>query len=163
MPLRRRAGALALALGLNLLVLLALLGIQASKRIPKHFTDSLVVDLLPDSPSPAPRESAAVRPKATPPRIPRVKPPPQISQPIPRPLEMIELPREDYAAADIAGVPRAATGSRARSGTGPAIRRRSGAAPRPEPFCPGMGPAAKQCPSLAGYMATQTPPKGLGH
>jgi protein TonB len=91
-----------------------LLGIQASRRIPADFTDRLVVDLLPDSPSPAPaparspqREAAEER-LPPPPRLPRIKPPPPVAKPIERPLEMIELTREEYAAADIGKLPKAA-------------------------------------------------------
>ena len=115
-PPGRRATGIALAVAINLAMLIALLGIQASKRIPTSFTDRLVVDLMPDSPPPAEKsekvpETAAPRP--TPPRIPRVNPPPAIE--VPRKLDMIELTREEYAANDLSKVPRSAS---ADSGAG---------------------------------------------
>ena len=114
-PPGRRAAGLALALGINLAIILALLGIQASKRIPKSFTDRLiVVDVAPDSPRSEERSTKAPeteRPRPIPPRLPRVTPPP-IS--IPR-LEMIELTPEEYAAADISKLPEKAA---AESGEG---------------------------------------------
>jgi len=97
----------------------ALLGIQASKRIPKSFVDRLIViDLAPDSPRPEERPSKAPESQAqrqTPPRIPRTDPPP-IS--IPRPLDMIELTPEEYAEADIGKMPQSAPDSGAGRGAG---------------------------------------------
>ena len=109
---------LALALAINLAIIIALLGIQASKRIPKSFTDRLVVELMPDSPPPAETTAKAPQaeaPKPTLPRIPRVKPPPIT---IPRKLDMIELTPEEYAAADIGTLPKAAAESGAGSSAG---------------------------------------------
>jgi periplasmic protein TonB len=115
-PLHRRAAALALALGLNLLVLIALLGIQASKRVPKSLTDRLVVDLVPNSPSAetSRREPTDTKPREKrtaqldPPRAAQVRPPSPLETPTERPLDMIELTRAEYLAADIGKLPRAA-------------------------------------------------------
>jgi protein TonB len=109
----RRASGLALALGVNLLLLLALLGIGAFRPTAPDATSALVVDLLPQSDeresAPAARQKAArpveqVRPQ--PPKPPVIPP---ITSPIPPrvPLQMIELTRQDYAAADIAALPKA--------------------------------------------------------
>ena len=116
-PLGRRASGLALALGVNLLLLLALLGMGAFRPAPPDASSALVVDLLPwtneRESAPAARQEAArpaerVRPQPPqPPKTPPVIPP--ITSPIPPrvPLQMIELTRQDYAAADIAKLPKA--------------------------------------------------------
>lgn len=120
-PLRRRASGLALALGVNLLLLLALLGIGAFRPTPPKSSSALVVDLLPQSAdraaAPAAEQKVAkplerVRPK--PPRPPRM---PVITSPIPskHPLDMIELTKEEFAAADIANLPKAEAGAGAGS------------------------------------------------
>lgn len=121
-PLGRRASGLALALGINLLFLLALLGIGAFRPAPPDTSSALVVDLLPQSnereSAPAARRKAArpverMRPQ---PRKPPVIPP--ITSPIPPqvPLQMIELTRQEYAAADIARLPRAGPAADAGAG-----------------------------------------------
>ena len=117
-PLRRRASGFALALGVNLLLLLVLRGLGVVPPLPRDPSSALVVDLVPEPPSPAarpskadetePRESAKpVPPRPRPPWVPRLK------SPIPplRPLDMIEMSREEYAAADIGKLPRAGSGS----------------------------------------------------
>ncbi len=119
-PLQRRAGALGLALAINLAIILALLGVQASKRTPMSFGERFVVDLLPNSPDPAPAPSKArpeTRPKlAPPPPPPRARPRFEMGRPIERPLAMIELTREEYAAADVAVIGRSADASAPGSG-----------------------------------------------
>lgn len=121
-PLGRRASGLALALGINLLLLLALLGIGAFRPAPPKPSSALVVDLLPPSNQ---RDSApaATRNRASP--VERVRPQPAkppiippITSPIPPrvPLQMIELTRQDYAAADIARLPQAGTAADAGAG-----------------------------------------------
>ena len=48
-PLRRRASGLALALGINLLLLLALLGIGKFVPMAQRASETLTIDLLPSS------------------------------------------------------------------------------------------------------------------
>jgi protein TonB len=116
-PLRRRASGLALALGINALLLLVLLGLGV--KPPPGLRQSqppLVIDLVRESaraesqPEPAPqplsRQSAA---------LPAVKPPPIVLPvkptitPPPR-LDMLEMTPQEYAAADIAKLPKAGAG-----------------------------------------------------
>ena len=113
-PLRRRASGLALALGINLLLLFVLLGIGAFRPEPrKPGSRSLVIDLVPES-----HETAAPQPKAaaTPPTPPKLPPrPPRIVPVVPpipteHPLDMIEISPEEYAASDIAKLPKAGDG-----------------------------------------------------
>lgn len=122
-PLRRRASGLALALGVNLLLLLALLGIGAFRPTPPAMSSAIIVDMLPQSNERAaataaerklPKPLERVRPK--PPRPPRM---PLIKSPIPskRPLDMIELTPEEFAAADIAKLPKAEPGAGAGAGS----------------------------------------------
>lgn len=79
---------------------------------------ALVVDLQPESTEPAakPSEAADVRPPAAArPVPPRPRPPelPPMRSPIPplKPLDMIELTPEEYAAADVAKLPKGDPGS----------------------------------------------------
>jgi protein TonB len=107
-PLRRRVSGLALAVAVNLLLVLALLGIGALPTRPLKPSSALVVDLLPES-SPAPHPSQPVS-KATP------LPPPKIILPVkpsiaPEPkLAMVELTKEEFAAADISKLPKSEAG-----------------------------------------------------
>jgi protein TonB len=117
-PLRRRAAGFALALGVNLLLLLVLRGLGVIPALPRDPSSALVVDLIPESHSLAPAPSKvdemtpneAARPVPPRPRTPQV---PRLKSPIPplRPLDMIEMTREEFAAADIGKLPKAGTGS----------------------------------------------------
>jgi protein TonB len=120
MPLRRRASGIALAVGVNLLLLLIMLGIGVMRsEVPMKTSGSLVVDLLPQSTSVASRpRKAAPKPRTpahpVPPRPPQVLPVKPSLQPE-RPLDMIEMSKEDLAASDIGKFPKAGAG--AGSGT----------------------------------------------
>ena len=116
MPLRRRASGLALAIAVNVLLVLVMLGIGAMRfERPRPQPGALVVDLVPE-PSPAASKPKAVAaksprtPERVPPRPPRVEPVRPALVPN-RPLEMIELTREEYAAADIGKLPKPDAGS----------------------------------------------------
>jgi protein TonB len=95
---RRRGSGLGLAIAVNLLVFLVLLGLGAAKDRPKQFGEPLVVDMLPapEKSAAAPATSAAPAPRP-PPRAPPVKP----KLTVKRPLDMLVLSREEFAAADI--------------------------------------------------------------
>ena len=105
---------LALALAVNLALLFVLLGIGAFRPLPQKSGGALVVDLLPDAADrPAAAKRAVVKEReVTPPLPPRPEKRLVIKSPIPPkvpvPLQMIELSKEDYAAADIAKLPKAA-------------------------------------------------------
>jgi protein TonB len=96
-----------------------LLGIGVMRSGPKTKpSDALIVTLAPESAS-APRQ-ARTKPKAkqeTPPRPPIVLP---IKPPIAieRPLDLIPMTKEELAAADIRGLPKATTGTGSGSGAG---------------------------------------------
>lgn len=120
-PLQRRASGLALAVAINVLVVLALVGIGYREIAPMKPSGTLVVDLLPDSPSaPAPARRPEVKREAEP--KPVRKPPaiviPRKAQITPEPrLAMIELTREEFAAADIGKIAKSNGGAGAgRSG-----------------------------------------------
>lgn len=117
-PLRRRAAGFALALGVNLLLLLVLRGLGVIPPLPRDPSRALVVDLVPESHSlaAAPSKADEMKPReATRPVPPRPRPPPipRLKSPIPplRPLDMIEMTREEYAAADVRNLPQADAGS----------------------------------------------------
>jgi protein TonB len=114
-PLRRRASGLALALGVNLLLLLVLLSLGQLAPVAREASRALIVDLLPESHSAAAQPRAARplaqhRPTPKPPQIilpvkPTIQPPPAPKQP------WIEMSKDELAAADIANLPSAAAGS----------------------------------------------------
>ena len=123
-PLERRASGFALAMAVNLLLLLVLLGIGAFTPTPPKPSTALVVDMLPESHS---RASAAPSHAAHNPAKPVPKPPPIILpvkptiavQPAPK---LIEMSKDEMAAADISGLPKGGSGSAGDSevvGTGP--------------------------------------------
>jgi len=109
-PLQRRASGLALALGVNLLLLLVLLGLGIIPPPRLKPSQATVVDMIPESHSVAARpHSTTAAPVPKPPKIvlpvrPSITPPPDT------PLEMIEMTREELAAADIGNLPKAGTG-----------------------------------------------------
>lgn len=120
-PLRRRASGFALALGVNLLLLLVLLGIGKFAPIAeKPSSRAIVVDLAPESRSASAKSSESVR-KPTPREKPRPLPkPPRIvlpakptiaPPPAEKPLPWIEMSKEEMAASDIGKLPKAGSGS----------------------------------------------------
>lgn len=121
-PLSRRASGLALALGVNLVLILAMIGMGAFRPPSLKSPRALVVDLLPSSDeresAPAARQEPVRPAERIRPQPPKPPPIPPITSPIPPrvPLQMIELTREDYAAADIARLPRSAPSETAGAG-----------------------------------------------
>ncbi|CAN5144899.1 hypothetical protein BH24PSE1_BH24PSE1_03800 [soil metagenome] len=107
-PLHRRASGLALALAINVLVILALIGVGYRPVAVIKPSGTLVIDLLSNAPppasAPAPRQAREERAE---PKPVRTLSPPVIILPVkpeiaPEPkLEMIELSREDYLTGDI--------------------------------------------------------------
>ena len=132
-PLQRRASGLALAVAIQLLVVLALGGIGYREIVPMKPSGTLVVDLIPDSPSsPAPAQRPEVKRQIEP--QPVRKPPPIViprkAQITPEPrLDMIELTREEFAAADIGKIAKANAGA-SRSGDS----RQAGVGPNGQPL-----------------------------
>jgi protein TonB len=113
-PLQRRASGLALALGVNLLLLLVLLGIGAFQpEPPLKPSTALVIDLQPESHSranPAPAHAATRQASAKP--VP--KPPPIILPAKPTIAvepKLVEMNKDELAAADISNLPSAGAGS----------------------------------------------------
>jgi protein TonB len=117
-PLRRRASGLALAVAINIGLLLALLTLGSFPPEIEKASRALVVDLLPESHSQAARPAktaAAARP------VPRARPkPPPIVLPArptialpppPKPLPWVEMSKDEMAAADVANLPKAGAGS----------------------------------------------------
>jgi protein TonB len=115
-PLRRRASGFALALGLNLLLLFLLLGLGVRLHPPKKGSGALVVvDLVPQ-PENSETKAEPSKPVAQPRKRPVPKPPPIVLPVKPtitveKPLPMIELTHEDYAAADVRALPKSAAAS----------------------------------------------------
>lgn len=118
---QRRASGLALALGVNLLLLLVLLGIGAFRPTPPKPSSAIVVDMLPQANE---RKAARAKKQAVQKPLERERPQPPkippITSPIPPkvPLQMIELTKEDYAAADISKLPKAEAGAASGSSAG---------------------------------------------
>ena len=115
-PLRRRAAGFALAIAINLLLLLVMRGLGVLPEIALAPSRALVVDLLPQSDDNAAKPAkAAVKPRQTvpvprPPRLPKA---PRLHSPIPplHPLDMIEMTHDELAAGDIRNLPKGGSGS----------------------------------------------------
>ena len=114
-PLRRRASGFALALGVNLLLFLALLGLGVRLPLPKAEHGTIVFDVAPEQPAKeaSAEKSEPVRNEKQPRSVPK---PPRIVLPVKptitpeRPLPIIELTHEEFAAADVRALPKAASG-----------------------------------------------------
>jgi periplasmic protein TonB len=160
-PLRRRASGLALALAINLLVLLVLLTLgYGPDRRPKLGDDPLVVDLIAGaqsaSQSAKPNEAVRTPPKeeAKPP-LPRpaivlpVKP----SLPPPRELPWIEMSKAEMAAADVRNLPKVAPGS----GSGPGDSEEVGRGPNGEVLYAAEWARKPTDTELGGYLPRNAP------
>jgi len=106
-PLRRRTIGLALALAVNLLLLLALLTLGKFAPDVRKVGQSLVVDLIPQHQK---RQTATNHPISQP----TVKPPPvvlpvkpTIAPPPVKPTPIVRMSKEEMAAGDIRNLPRA--------------------------------------------------------
>jgi protein TonB len=125
-PLQRRASGLALAVGINLLLLLMLLTLGRLAPKAKKVGGALVVDLLPeshsvDSPEKAERKPAAharTRPTSRPkppiviPSKPTIAVPPPSPAPAPtHDWPLIEMSKSDMAAADVRSLSKGDSGS----------------------------------------------------
>ena len=114
-PLRRRASGLALALGVNLALLLVLLrlGIVALP-LDQPPSTATVVDLEPESHAVKQETRAAAEPRVLARPVPhraRPKTPPITSPiPSPHPLPWIEMSHDELAAADLKNIPKASAG-----------------------------------------------------
>jgi protein TonB len=108
-PLRRRASGMALAVGINLLLLLALISAGVIPTEMRKASRAIVVELIrgSDSPAPRPTVSKAARPVPRPPIVLPVKP----SIAPDHKLAMIELTSEEFAAADISKLPKSEPGA----------------------------------------------------
>jgi periplasmic protein TonB len=160
-PLERRASGAALAIGVNLLLLLVLLGIGAMQEERKPPSRALVVDLLPEAHDAAarPSKAAVAKPRVASKAVP--KPPriilpskPTIAQPARKPLDMIEMSKEEMAAADIGKLPKAGPGSGGDS-------EEVGRGPHGEVLYAAEWAREPTHAELAGYLPT-TAPEGYG-
>lgn len=122
-PLHRRASGLALALGVNFLLLLVLLTLGVFALPEQKPSQATVVDFLPESHDTAAKPAAAKTRRATQPiQQPRKLPP--IKSPIPPkvPPPLLEMSSEEMAAADISklgGAGSASAGDSEEVGRGP--------------------------------------------
>jgi len=119
-PLQRRASGLALALAVNLGLVLVLLGIGKFAPEVKKASQALVVDLIPESRSnQAPTQTKVAQksvehPQATRLPKPRIRIPskPTIAAPQqPKSSPWIEMSKDEMAAADISNLPKSGSGS----------------------------------------------------
>ncbi len=96
---RRRGSGFGLALVINLVIFLVLMGLGAA-QFEKKPEDVIVVDMMssPEAAAPPASEAAKISEKVRP-KVPPIKPP--IELPVVKPLDMIEMTPEEYAATDI--------------------------------------------------------------
>ena len=112
-PLRRRASGFALALGINLLLFLAMLGLGVRLPLPKAQPGTVVIDIAPQQPAKETKQekSEPLR-RQEQRRRPTPKPPPIVLPVKPtitpeKPLPIVELTHQEFAAADVRALPRA--------------------------------------------------------
>jgi protein TonB len=118
-PLQRRASGLALALGVNVLLLLVLMTLGIIPPIVTKPSQATIVDLIPESHSATAAPEKAVVPRrstrASKKRLP--KPPPIVLPskptitPSPKSSPWIEMSKDEMAAADIRNLPKAGSGT----------------------------------------------------
>ena len=122
-PLRRRATGLALALGINLLLLFLIIGMSKFAPIARKASQALTVDLLPESRPAAQKQEEeknkpVVRQRVKPRPVP--KPPPIVLPvrptitPPPSPQPWVEMTKDEMAAADVRNLPKAEAGAGGR-------------------------------------------------
>ncbi|MEO5773246.1 MAG: hypothetical protein ABIQ32_03895 [Sphingomicrobium sp.] len=116
----RRASSFGLALAINLLILLVLLGFGASAPLPKLASDPLVVTLEPDAaPARASAPAAKAAPTPKPIKPPPVAPPPPVVKLPPlkkQPLDLLVISKDELAASDVAKLPAAGTSGGSSAG-----------------------------------------------
>jgi protein TonB len=165
--LRPRAASMALAAGVTLLIILALLGLGAApeRRLPGG--SPVLLDLSPEqeaAPTAVKRKTEAQpQPKPTPP--PPRRPPPVPHPPIPskNPLPFLELTSEQFAAADIGKMPqRSATGSGQQQGGMAGDSRIVGRAPNGEVLYAADWYRRPTHAELGGYLPKPMPRQGVG-
>lgn len=123
--LRRRASGLALAVGVNLALLLVLLTLGHFAPEARKASQSLIVDLLPESHSAAAPVSSHTAHKQVEHQrsAPALKPPPivlpakptialpPVPKPSPAPTPWLEMSKSEMAASDLGNLPKAGSGS----------------------------------------------------
>ena len=162
-PARRRVFALALALAIELLLLLAFLSLNFRPDRKPEFKGGILstFDLANDDP-PTPQQTQTKRAAAAAPTPPRPAPPkPKIILP-PRPLEMIEVTREVYAASDISKLGRNApdAGADVAQGSAPGDSERVGTGPNGEPLYAAEWYREPTDAQLAAYLPKRMPEGG---
>jgi len=147
---RRRGSGLGLAVGVTVVIVLVLLGLGASQYRPKTPGTALVVDLLP-----APEAAAPTQPKtATAAARPRLQPRPSKPTPrMPKPLDMLILTPEEYAASDISKLAKTPEESRQAANDSQAI----GRAPNGELLYGAEWARKPTDTELAGYLPRNAP------
>lgn len=170
---RRRATVLALAIGLELLIILALLGFGAGRPpVPMVQSGALTIDFIPNmAPEPdvtrrqrpsSPAKPAPVTPRPLPPRPRIILPVPAASHALP----MLVLTPRDYASADIAklgskGVASPVDqGDDAQLADGAGDSERVGTAPNGQPLYAVAWYREPTNQELAGYLPEKMPENG---
>lgn len=161
-PLRQRVSGLGLAVGLNLLALLLLLGAGALQPVPMKPSGAVVVEFITQSPEPAAAErpNTAAEQQSKPvedrpePKAPLTPPEPKVKLPPAEPLLFIPMTRAEMAAADLRNMPKApADGASGRSDDSEAV----GRGPRGETLYAAEWARKPTDTELAGYLPRNAP------
>jgi len=116
-PFQRRASGLALAIAVNLGLLLVLWGLGKFAPVAEKPSHSVIIDLMPESRSAASKQKQPTAPKTAehPQPQPLPKPPPiilpakptiAVPPPAKKPVEILQLSKEEMAAGDISNLPK---------------------------------------------------------
>jgi protein TonB len=159
---------MALAVAINILIIIALLGINGPRLQRPEFKGSpTLLDLSPEvetaaSPSKQTAPKPQHRPRPPSPTPPPVKPPPPI--PTKNPLPFIELTREEFAASDIAklGTRGAAAGAAGQQLPAAGDSEKVGTAPNGEPLYAAEWYRRPTYAQLSAYLPARMPSEGWG-
>ena len=116
-PLQRRASGLALAIAVNLGLLLVLWGLGKFAPVAEKPSHSVLIDLMPESRSAASEQKQRAGPKTAqrsqpqplrkpPPIILPTKPTIAVPPPAQKPVEILQLSKDEMAAGDISNLPK---------------------------------------------------------
>lgn len=167
-PLRRRATSLGLAVGLNLLILIALLGIGGRHEpAPEFKGGTVLIDLGRETPEVARTKVARAQPAARPrtaPHPPAAERPPVERPPMPsrNPLPLVYLSKDELASADIAKLGTQGAASRGEQMAASGDSAEVGTAPDGKPLYAAEWYRHPTDTELGGYLPRTMPPEGWG-
>ena len=157
--LRRRAWGFVLAIGINLLILLVLLGLGAPRqKNPPQFGTTIVDLVVEPEKAAVSKDTAAPKPRTKPVPRPRAVTPvkPALVAPNPKPLDLLVLSPDELAAADIGKI------AKSGSGSGAGDSQEAGRGPNGQILYAAEWARRPTDAELSGYLPRNMPAEGYG-